>query len=47
MTYKKNCKGCNITREQPTGGIIEIGEHWLVNQYWGDECWAMGRSLVI
>jgi diadenosine tetraphosphate (Ap4A) HIT family hydrolase len=37
MTYKENCKGCNITRSQPRGGIIEIGKHWLVNQYWGGE----------
>ncbi len=39
MTHKENCKGCKILEplSQPRGGVIEIGRHWLVNQYWGAE----------
>ncbi len=34
---KQDCKGCNITKDQPRGGIIEMGKLWVANQYWGGE----------
>lgn len=39
MTRKENCKGCKILEpsSRPTGGVIEVSEHWLVNQYGGPE----------
>ncbi len=39
VTRKENCRGCKILEplSQPRGGVIEIGRHWLVNQYWGVE----------
>ena len=39
MTHKERCRGCKILEplSQPRGGGIEIGQHWLVNQYWGRE----------
>ena len=39
MTKKKNCEGCKILEpeSEPTGGVIELGPHWLVNQYGGSE----------
>jgi diadenosine tetraphosphate (Ap4A) HIT family hydrolase len=38
LMLKENCKGCNILKPpQPRGGVIEVGQHWLVDQYWGDE----------
>jgi diadenosine tetraphosphate (Ap4A) HIT family hydrolase len=39
MGRKESCIGCNIMEPQyqPTGGVIEVGKYWLVNQYGGGE----------
>ena len=37
MTYKKDCKGCNINKFPPRCGFVKMGDHWRANQYWGPE----------
>jgi diadenosine tetraphosphate (Ap4A) HIT family hydrolase len=39
MSRERGCKSCDMTdpQNQPVGGAIQVGEHWLLNQYWGGE----------